>query len=58
LLIILVIGGMIRLSEVKYCANPKDYKPDANLILRFMTIYQTEIKEGEIQTADGVVILP
>jgi len=49
---------MIRLSEVKYCANPKDYKPDANLILRFITIYQTEIKEGKIQTADGVVILP
>lgn len=49
---------MIKLPVVRYCNNLEESRPDANLYLRFLTEYLTEIRPGEIQTSMGVVNLP
>ncbi len=53
-----VVIRMIKLPVVRYCNNLEESRPDANLYLRFLTEYLTEIRPGEIQTSMGVVNLP
>jgi hypothetical protein len=49
---------MKKLEEARFCLDLEEAKPDANVFLRFITTFQTEIHAEEIQTADGVITLP
>ena len=49
---------MMRFEEVKYMAKVEAVKPDANVFLRFATLYLSFITDEEMQTNEGVVLLP
>jgi|JI9StandDraft_1071089.scaffolds.fasta_scaffold873782_1 hypothetical protein len=49
---------MRKLEDVHYHCSLDETRPDPNLLLRFPTEYLTVIREDEVQTTHGVIVLP
>ncbi len=49
---------MRKFEDVQYYSGLEEVKPDANVIVRFVTEFLTEINQYEIQTTHGVITLP